>query len=244
MSVNPKLLSVSKSKFRLGWEIELKSKLSRSELRLALQERLGSGSSKLFSIQEDCSLSARGAWTGWEIVTIPLPEAQSKALCSKILRWVASREDCKTDSQCGLHVNISFSRDSRTRKIDFFDLISAAPISRILELFGRERCKWALDPNFWRVEDLLLELSPDIGDIALGEDWAREAAESILRAAKSKARKTLRENPKASAVVDRRGNGRRYFEFRMMGNAGYEKRWADISRSVRSLQRAMEACAS
>jgi hypothetical protein len=88
-----------------------------------------------YIVEPDSSLSSNNSDHGVEIIGPPLPYEQAVREFAKIYNW--GQRNCYTDSETGLHINMSFPAFDRA-KIDYVKLVILSGDEYVLKQFERE----------------------------------------------------------------------------------------------------------
>lgn len=204
---------------------------------------------------------------GVEIITKPLEEKESIILLKNILIWMQQTSNITTNDTCALHVNISCVDGKINRKLDYFSILYYTPQDEVLKNFnriGNLYCqstytrKFPLSVNNRRTvtktfrswlncikKDSISVTTYRFSNFKLDEEKKRarinfpnkkEAYEMI----KSSFLSSLGNAHKNIAVAEKISpSKKRYFEFRMIGNTGYEYKTEEVITCIDKFKNAL-----
>jgi hypothetical protein len=178
----------------------------------------------------DSSIQPKHFRFGHELVTPPLDYKDAIRKLNDVLAWMLDKQHC-TNRTTALHVNLSFTDKNCSRKVDPVKLIVFTPCNEMLAQYKRQRniyCK-SYDNDFARWSRRLVQEGQT--------SWKQAVNHFNLRlqlAADSKYRAiSFHTNPKNP-----------YFEFRMIGNTGYQNRFAEIKLNIDEMVEALHISSS
>ena len=182
---------------------------------------------------------------GVEVITKPIDEATAIILCEQILKWMSETPEIATNSTCGLHINISFSQTSLNSQVDYFNLLQNTPQAKILETFNRTGNTYCQSSDLVKF-NVKIDGKPSrkhnytywlnkIVNTDLDEQFKLK---SVIKKSFLKQLKNIGKN---ISIVDKQSpTDERYFEFRMIGNAGYEQKNGEILFSMQEYKEALK----
>jgi hypothetical protein len=123
-----------------GFEFEFLSLFEDYEIEKDLRIILGRSISKQCTVTTDASIKRdkqtkySDGWSGWELITPPLPEDEALDVLSKIQNYLIST-GIVTNKSCGFHVNIS---NENMNSFDPMTLISLVDEYKFAKTYKRE----------------------------------------------------------------------------------------------------------
>lgn len=199
---------------------EIKALLKR---QLGLEFGLDKQSWKLvndFSIVPD---NIRKGERGHELISPPMPVLETLVWVKKIFSWI-EKNDFYTNSTCGFHINISYKDQAITQKIDILKVAVLTGENYLLNIFDRLENEYTPGQLDHLRQNLVSLYDPE-----LKEDFP-SITTKVIKALENKQvklmindlRKLLNTNQHQMSIDFEKLN-RGYLEFRMAGNADYEK---------------------
>jgi hypothetical protein len=173
----------------------------------------------------DSSIKPARLCFGHELVTPCLPYKHGLQRLAEVLSWIGERRH-RTNRTTGLHVNLSFIDIQRNKNVDPVKLIVFTPCNEFLAQYKRQRnifCK-SYDSDF--------------------KKWTRHTKRQHITSWKQAAkvlqmRLQMSPDSKYRAISFHTAPANPYFEFRMIGNTGYENRFAEIRLNIEEMVEAM-----
>lgn len=190
-------------------------------------------------------------YQGCELITPPLPIADAKVVLRETFIWMKER-GCKTTKECGFHINISFTDSRKMKKMKYTSLISNVPQEEILRQFKRSTSQFCMHTNTikvsiadlvdsWSCTNAILNNERSIHDLFKLLDNPTELINALRTEAELKVYDIAEDNCKELSIVPKISDaGKRYYEFRMIGNKDYHLRHDEISRVLDTYTKAMK----
>lgn len=193
----------------------------------------------------------RKNYFGCEIVTPPLPIADAKDLLRETFNWMKDR-GCKTLKECGFHINISFTDDRKTKKVNYISLMSNVPQEKILKQFKRSNSNYCRHTDSMKISLIDLFDSWSCTNPVMCKDYTLDSILNLLdnpaelinvlrTEINLKAYDLADDNYKEISIVPKSNGRTKYYEFRMTGNKNYHLRHDEISRVLDTYTKAMKA---
>ena len=211
-------------KIKIGFEFEFCSRFGRNrvveDLKDCFDLSFCGPHRQTWRLACDTSIKTTARNYGHELISPPLQYTTGLDMLRNIFDWMAETE-CRTNQTTGLHVNLSFTALERTRKIDPIKLIVFTPCKEWLTQYKRQKniyCK-SYDNDF--------KLWTKCAKAVHSRTW-----KDVVKVFRQQLYDSCIGDLKYRAISYHRDKLNPYYEFRMIGNKDYHKRFSEIKLNI------------
>lgn len=154
---------------------------------------------------------------GYELVSPVLPLPDCLKQMSQLFAWI-DNNGFKTTNKCGFHVSMSYGSKKMTQKADFLKLGILLDEQSILEQWGRVNNEYTL-PQINHIKKMISE--------ELKNNVRSRGLDAVIETMKG-----MFKYDKYTAINVSKFNAHGYFEFRIMGGAGYHNEIDKVRKTV------------
>jgi Putative amidoligase enzyme len=158
---------------------------------------------------------------GLELVSPPMPVAEAVDKLHMVFEYM-TQKGYYTNETTGFHVGVSYESAATTKKADPLKLILLLGEPYVMKMFERETNSYAMSHLSQLVKDVAAAMRRDQTSFAPGTP-----VQELLSAVR---KKLTREKRYSVNLLKQAQHG--YFEFRIMGNRDYHKRWQQVKTNI------------
>jgi hypothetical protein len=168
-----------------------------------------------WALTTDRSIETQSNTAGLELISPPMPVAQAVEKLNMIFDWMMQREH-RTNSTTGFHVGVSYGGVTQTQQADPLKVVLLFGEPHVARLFQRELNTYTAS-HLARLQDQLN-----------GTNWFQnQEVTKVMDRVRSKL-----EHSKYMSVNLTRQATLGYFEFRIMGNTNYHRRFREVMDTI------------
>ena len=158
---------------------------------------------------------------GFELVSPPMPLEEALDKLHMLFEYMSQR-GYYTNESTGFHVGVSYKSATTTKRADPLKLILLLGEPYVMKMFERETNSYAMSHLSQLVKDVAEAMRRGQTNFAPGTP-----VQELLSAVR---KKLTREKRYSVNLLKQAQHG--YFEFRIMGNRDYHKRWPDVRDNI------------